>query len=228
MHYSCCKNWSCWSHHTLFTPLLKHQVWWRRLDVVANVISLRTLHQEISRSTAKLSTSQTGFEVLTAVSMKIAVFWVVAPCKDLWNVGKLLPDYTVLQPRRQQSSTSQTIVFHNQLPTVECFWGANSHSVGQEILCFHCTRKFITMFTIARNWISSWASLIYSTKYILLLYYHLCLYLKYYFTFRFSNLVFSFFVLEQGKQKHKMQQFFKEIGSKVLELPSCQQTTENS
>jgi hypothetical protein len=25
--------------------------------------------------------------------------------KDLWNVGKLLPDYTVLQPRRQQSST---------------------------------------------------------------------------------------------------------------------------
>jgi hypothetical protein len=33
-----------------------------------------------------------GFEVLTAVSMKIAVFWVVAP------------DYTVLQPRRQQSS----------------------------------------------------------------------------------------------------------------------------
>jgi hypothetical protein len=25
--------------------------------------------------------------------------------KDLWNVGKLLPDYTVLQPRRQQSLT---------------------------------------------------------------------------------------------------------------------------
>jgi hypothetical protein len=25
--------------------------------------------------------------------------------KDLWNVGKLLPDYTVLQPRRQQSSS---------------------------------------------------------------------------------------------------------------------------
>jgi hypothetical protein len=24
--------------------------------------------------------------------------------KDLWNAGKLLPDYTVLQPRRQQSS----------------------------------------------------------------------------------------------------------------------------
>jgi hypothetical protein len=26
--------------------------------------------------------------------------------KDLWNVGKLLPDYTVLQPRRQPSSYS--------------------------------------------------------------------------------------------------------------------------
>jgi hypothetical protein len=55
----------------------------------------------------------------------MAVFWVVAPCslvevyqrfrgpcclllqgKDLWNVGKLLPDYTALQPRTQPSSYS--------------------------------------------------------------------------------------------------------------------------
>jgi hypothetical protein len=61
-----------------------------------------------------------GFEVLTAVSMKIAVFWVVAPCslgnrpddggsKDLGNVGKLPPDYTVLQPRRQQSSSMSLV-----------------------------------------------------------------------------------------------------------------------
>jgi hypothetical protein len=46
------------------------------------------------------------------VSTKMAVFWVVAPCslvdrpddggsKDLWNVDKLLPDYTALQPRRR-------------------------------------------------------------------------------------------------------------------------------
>jgi hypothetical protein len=60
--------------------------------------------------------------------MKVAVFWVVAPCslvevhqrfrdtyslqhqgpddggsKYFWNVGKLLPDYTALQPRRQPS-----------------------------------------------------------------------------------------------------------------------------
>jgi hypothetical protein len=64
-----------------------------------------------------------GPEVLTVVSTKMAVFWVVAPCslveiyhrfrghrpvdggsKDLWNVGKILPDYTPLQPRRQPSS----------------------------------------------------------------------------------------------------------------------------
>jgi hypothetical protein len=43
--------------------------------------------------------------------LKMTVFWVVVLCslhnqgddggsKDLWNVGKLLPDYTVLQPRR--------------------------------------------------------------------------------------------------------------------------------
>jgi hypothetical protein len=36
-----------------------------------------------------------GFEVLTAVSMNMAVFWVVAPCR-------LLPDYTELQPNFQR------------------------------------------------------------------------------------------------------------------------------
>jgi hypothetical protein len=66
-----------------------------------------------------------GFEVLTVVSTKMVVFWVLArsslvelyqrfrgPCcrhhqgddvKGLWNVGKLLPNYTALQPRRQPS-----------------------------------------------------------------------------------------------------------------------------
>jgi hypothetical protein len=63
----------------------------------------------------------------------MAVVWVVAPCslvevyqrfrgpcypddggsKDLWNVGKLLPDYTVLQPRTQQSSEWNAIKFSN-------------------------------------------------------------------------------------------------------------------
>jgi hypothetical protein len=48
------------------------------------------------------------FEVLTAVSTKMAVFWVVAP----WSLVEVyqLPDYTALQPRRQPSSYS-VIVF---------------------------------------------------------------------------------------------------------------------
>jgi hypothetical protein len=61
-----------------------------------------------------------GFEVLTAVNTKIAVFWVVTPCSLVevyqrfggnfclhhqgLNVGKLLPDYPTLQARRQPFS----------------------------------------------------------------------------------------------------------------------------
>jgi hypothetical protein len=50
------------------------------------------------------------FQVLMASSMIMAVFWIVAPCS--WvevhrcfrgAVGKLLPDYTAQQPRRQPS-----------------------------------------------------------------------------------------------------------------------------
>jgi hypothetical protein len=58
------------------------------------------------------------FEVLTAASMKMTVLWVVAPYdrpdgegrKPLWNVGKLLPDCTVQQSRRQPSSSN---MFHS-------------------------------------------------------------------------------------------------------------------
>jgi hypothetical protein len=66
------------------------------------------------------------FQVLTRASMKMAAFWVAAPCNlveiyrrfrsacclhhqgrdDLWNVGKFLPDDTAQQPRRQPSSYS--------------------------------------------------------------------------------------------------------------------------
>jgi hypothetical protein len=68
------------------------------------------------------------FQVLTAASMKMAIFWDVAPCslvevyrrfsgacclhhqgKHLWNVGKLLPDYTAQHPRRQLSSFLQNV-----------------------------------------------------------------------------------------------------------------------
>jgi hypothetical protein len=69
-----------------------------------------------------------NYSLHTNTKNLMAVFWVVAPCslievyqrfrrpycppssgrlpsasKDLWNVGKLLPDYTALQPRRQPS-----------------------------------------------------------------------------------------------------------------------------
>jgi hypothetical protein len=52
--------------------------------------------------TVKLYLDQVGFDVLTAVSTKMAVFWVVAAC-SLIEIGKLLPDYTALKPRIQPS-----------------------------------------------------------------------------------------------------------------------------
>jgi hypothetical protein len=76
----------------------------------------------------------------------MAIFWVEAPCslvdvyqrfrdpcylhhpgdkypddggsKALWNVGKLLPDYTALQPRRQPSSYSPP--WEPQIPNKQC------------------------------------------------------------------------------------------------------------
>jgi hypothetical protein len=48
---------------------------------------------------------QIRFQVFTAASMKVAVFWDDRPddggSNHLWNVGKLLPDYTAQHPRRQ-------------------------------------------------------------------------------------------------------------------------------
>jgi hypothetical protein len=75
------------------------------------------------------------FQVLSASSMKMAVFWVAVPCslvevylrfrgscclhnhgipvdggsKHLWNVGKPLADNTAQQPRRQPSSRNALI-----------------------------------------------------------------------------------------------------------------------
>jgi hypothetical protein len=89
---------------------------------------LHLLDERAQNSTElKASTNfEAGFVVLTAASMKMDVFSVVAPCglveayrrfrglhhhrpddggsKDLWNVGKLLPDNTALQPRWQPFS----------------------------------------------------------------------------------------------------------------------------
>jgi hypothetical protein len=78
--------------------------------------------------------------------MKIAVFWVVAPCslvevyqlithrpddggsKDLWNVGKLLPDYMVLQP---EDSNLQP---HHTLECDELAWSLEADHTESTIL----------------------------------------------------------------------------------------------
>jgi hypothetical protein len=88
--------------------------------------------------------------------------------KDLWNVGKLLPDYTVLQPRRQQSRIkffgNVLALVHNTtclsflyilrlsgiLDTTKTnsmqqspFREAESHSAGQEFFTFCWTRRLL-------------------------------------------------------------------------------------
>jgi hypothetical protein len=49
-------------------------------------------------------TVSVGFEVLTAVSKKIAVFWVVAPCSLVEVYQRFRGPCCLHQPRRQQSS----------------------------------------------------------------------------------------------------------------------------
>jgi hypothetical protein len=58
-------------------------------------------------------------EVLTAVTMKMAVFWVVQPCGLVYTswymvlvlvlvcTGLIMPVYTAMKPRRQPSSLLQ-------------------------------------------------------------------------------------------------------------------------
>jgi hypothetical protein len=50
--------------------------------------------------------------------------------KDLWNAGKLLPDYTVLQPRRQQSFNWHYVVhITNPLTSYHDWWFSWFYSV---------------------------------------------------------------------------------------------------
>jgi hypothetical protein len=70
-------------------------------------------------------TLRVGFKVLTTVSTKMAVFWVVAPCGlvDVYQrfialmmeasraSETLVNFYTALQPRRQPSSNPQSLFF---------------------------------------------------------------------------------------------------------------------
>jgi hypothetical protein len=123
--------------------------------------------------------------------MKIAVFWVVSLCslvevyqcfrgpccfnmthcpvdggsKDLWNVGKLLPDYTALQPRRQPSSYSppweSQILLGKMSLQFEDIYGKSCSSFNVEVhfcqfisyfSCWStgtlCIPSFHTLFTI--------------------------------------------------------------------------------
>jgi hypothetical protein len=66
----------------------------------------------IGRSSTKYETPR-EISGCTAASIKMAVFWDVAPCSlvdidrrfraHLWNVGQFLQDYTAQHPRRQSS-----------------------------------------------------------------------------------------------------------------------------
>jgi hypothetical protein len=92
-------------------------------------------HYRIRRPVLLLVWYCVRIQVLTAANMKTTVFWDIAPCsvvevyrlfggscclhhqsdggsKHVWNVGKLLPDFTAQQPRRQLFSCSD-IVFYS-------------------------------------------------------------------------------------------------------------------
>jgi hypothetical protein len=85
------------------------------IAMTTHIISCLLLCDVTSQQPTRLSTKQDRKELLllplqlisssheTKFTTKVAVFWVVAPC-SLAEVGKLLPDYTALQPRRQPSS----------------------------------------------------------------------------------------------------------------------------
>jgi hypothetical protein len=108
----------------------------------------------------KLIVAQLRFQVLTAVSMTMAVFWVIAPCslvelphrpdgggsKDLWNVGKLLLDYTAQQTRRQSLSCSRhfrllwNLKFHqtaSNSPPVDPLWALGLYHILNGLSIYH-------------------------------------------------------------------------------------------
>jgi hypothetical protein len=89
--------------------------------------SIQLLYGHAILLRSRLCVMKVRFQVLTAAGMKVIAFWDVAPCslvevyqrfrgacwlyrqgydwgsKHLWNVGKLLPDYTAQHPRWQSS-----------------------------------------------------------------------------------------------------------------------------
>jgi hypothetical protein len=108
--------------------------------------------------------SQDTLEMKTHINRMMAVFWVVAPCslvevyrrfrlfaasiiraialdggsKHIWNVGKLLPDYTEQQPRRQPSSYSPP--WEPEISHINIF----PYDVAFNLIIFHvCPYKYI-------------------------------------------------------------------------------------
>jgi hypothetical protein len=64
------------------------------------------------------------FQVLTVMSMKMAVFWDVAPC-NLVDIGQYVPDYTVQHPRRQPSSVNN--LFSSKLCVCKSYISVNGN-----------------------------------------------------------------------------------------------------
>jgi hypothetical protein len=108
-------------------------------------------------------------EVLTAVSMKMAVLWTTAPCRlvsvyrrfrntdhpdvggstDLWNVGKLIPGYAVRQPRRQPSSNVPRLTTES----IRISWWSMKYTACSCVLQ-----------SVQRSWFSAWTRLRGGTK----------------------------------------------------------------
>jgi hypothetical protein len=80
-----------------------------------NLLKLTSSLIEKSKKNSSLCMFDCAFHEVALSVMRLPLRRLLSPSsgrpdgggsKDLWNVGKLLPDYTVLQPRRQQSSYS--------------------------------------------------------------------------------------------------------------------------
>jgi hypothetical protein len=62
-----------------------------------------------------------GFEVLTAVSTKMAVFWVVAPCSlvEVYQPSEVLAAFMIRALMMEAARTSETFV--NLYETTRCY-----------------------------------------------------------------------------------------------------------
>jgi hypothetical protein len=75
--------------------------------------------------------------------------------KDPWNAGKLLPDYTALQPRRQPSSYSPPRE-PQILPSLYGFISKRLHRILETVVCGSCNPRLARCFGFL--WAASEAS----------------------------------------------------------------------